>query len=142
MLLTGVGDIRLGMTADEATAAGGVTFTEGDAGCAVVGVAGDPNSPLFTLRDQRVTVIQVFGPGQQTRSSVGVGTPEADVVATYGQQLETLPSPDGDPDRKLLVFVPSDEIDKQYRLVFELANGVVSSVRTGLTAFAVDKMNC
>lgn len=142
MSLTGVGPITLGMTAEEAGAAAGIAFTGADPGCAVVGIEGDPNSPLFTLRDQRVTVVQVFGNSQQTPSAVGVGTTEADVIATYGQQLETQPSPDGDPDRKLLVFVPTDEIDKQYRLVFQVANGVVESIRTGLTGFVIDGTNC
>ena len=142
MQLTGIGPISLGMTAEEAGSAAGIAFTGGDPGCAVVGVDGDPNSPLFTLRDQRVTVIQIYGNGQQTPSAVGVGTAEADVVATYGQQIETQPSPDGDPNKKLLVFVPSDEIDKQYRLVFEVANGAVTSVRTGLTGFVIDRPTC
>ncbi len=143
MKLTAIGSVQLGMTVDDVVQATGVGLTsDGLAGCELAGLAGDPSSPVFTLRDQRVTVIQVFTGGNQTPSAVGVGSTEDEIVATYGERLETQPSADGDPNKKMLVFVPTDEFDKQYRLVFEVEGGVVTSIRTGLIGFVMDSAGC
>ncbi|MGI9597120.1 MAG: hypothetical protein ACR2QK_13230 [Acidimicrobiales bacterium] len=141
--LDSLGPISVGATPADVTAAlGGAALTPGDGDCHVPSIAGDPYSPLLTIVGGTVAVIQVFTPGQLTRSEVGVGASEGDVLAAYGQQIESLPSPDGDPGKKLLVFVPNDEADQQFRLAFELENDMVISLRNGLTDLALNNPAC
>lgn len=141
--LSSVGDVALGQSAEAVTAAvGNRTLTSEATPCYVGAIDQDPYSPLFTFRDGSVAVIQVFTPGQLTRSAVGVGSSEGDVIAAYGQQVQEQPSPDGDANKKLLVFVPADEADQIHRLVFALESGQVASVRSGLTDFAVTNPVC
>ncbi len=143
MGLTSIGPIELGLAPAEVTAAlGGSPVVASGTPCYVTFIQQDPYSPLLTFRDGLLAVIQTFTPGQLTRSEVGVGSAEGDVLATYGRQIESQPSPDGDPDDKLLVFVPEDEADRQYRLVFVVEDGVVVGVRTGLTEPALSEPGC
>ncbi len=141
--LSTIGDVELGQTADTVSASVGnrpLTTTDGE--CVVSNIDQDPYSPLFTFRNGSVAVIQIFTPGQLTRSEIGVGASENDVRAAYGERIEVQPSPDGDETKSLLVFVPSDEADQVHRLVFELQDGVVSSIRNGLTELALTTPGC
>lgn len=141
--LNSIGAVTVGATPVEMTAAlGGAAVAASDQPCYVTTIAGDPYTPLFTISEGKVAVVQVFTPGQLTRSEVGVGASEGDVLAAYGQQIESQPSPDGDPAKKLLVFVPVDADDQQYRLVFVVENGVVVGLRNGLTDLAINNPNC
>lgn len=141
--LTSIGDVDLGLGPAEITGAVGGMPVElsGDA-CYVTHIVGDPYSPLFTIDDGQLAVIQVFTPGQLTRSEVGIGATEGDVLAAYGDRIESQPSPDGNPDQKLLVFVPVDVADQQHRLVFVLENDMVVGVRTGLTDLVLASPDC
>ncbi len=141
--LSAVGAVELGLAPAEVTAAvGGDPIAASGTPCFVSSIQGDPYSPVFTFRDGVVAVIQVFTPGQLTPSNIGIGSTEGDVLAAYGQQIESQPSPDGNPEKKLLIFVPQDEGDQLYRLVFELQNDMVISLRTGLAEFAVADPGC
>lgn len=141
--LSSIGEIELGQTAETVSASiGNLPLTATDGECVVSSIAQDPYSPLFTFRNGSVAVIQVFTPGQLTRSEIGIGALEGDVVAAYGERIEAQPSPDGDETKSLLVFVPSDEADQVHRLVFALENGVVTSIRNGLTELALTTPGC
>ena len=87
-------------------------------------------------------MVQIFTPGQLTRSNVGIGSTAGEVLEAYGQQIEAQPAADGDPNKELLVFVPVDEADQVHRLVFEMQDDLVISVRTGLAEFAVTDPGC
>jgi hypothetical protein len=141
--LNSLGPVSIGSSPTDFQATiDGRTLPTTDAPCYVTSLVGDPYSPLFTVANGTVSVIQVFSPGQLTRSEIGVGSSEGDVLAAYGQQIESQPAPDGNPESKLLVFVPSDDADKQYRLVFVVDNGIVASLRTGLTDAALNNPAC
>ncbi len=141
--LSSIGPVSVGATPEAvSTAVGGAALSPGEGDCYVTTIAGDPYSPLFTINNGTVSVIQVATPGQLTRSEIGVGSSEGDVLAAYGQQIESIPSPDGNPSRKLLVFVPNDEADKQFRLAFVLENDMVVGLRNGLTDQALTDPNC
>jgi hypothetical protein len=141
--LSSIGSVSIGLGPEAVSeAAGNKPVDNFDADCYVSAFVEDPYSPLFTFRDGAVAVIQVFTPGQLTRSEIGIGSAEGDVLAAYGQQIETAPSPDGDPAKKLLVFVPVDEADQVHRLVFLLENDVVVSIRNGLSELAIANPDC
>lgn len=138
MGLSSFGDVRVGMTPADAAAVIGAPLRADDSGaaCYVTSIEDDPYSPLFTVRDGAISIIHVFAPEQVTRSEIGIGSAEADINTAYSGQIEAQPSPDGDATKKLLVFVPTDETDKRYRLVFALENGMVTSMYNGLAEYA------
>lgn len=141
--LTSLGPISIGASGAELQEAlEGRTLPISESPCFITSLVGDPYSPLFTISNGALSVIQVFSPGQLTRSEVGVGSSEGDVLTAYGQQIESQPSPTGDPESKLLVFVPSDEADKQYRLAFVVEAGMVTSLRIGLTDSVLGNPGC
>lgn len=142
MGLRDLGPMAIGDTLAEASGALGAAIPTAEGACFVTNIDQDPYSPLLSVQDGAVSMIEVFSPGQFTRSEIGVGTAEADVRAVYGERLEEQPSPDGNANRKLLVFVPADEADQIYRLVFELENGSVISMRNGLTQVALSGIAC
>lgn len=141
--LSSLGDIAIGGTVtDIAAAAGGAAVPSSEEACFVTSIAQDPYSPLFTVRNGALAVMQVFTPGQLTRSEIGVGASSGDVLAAYGDRVVPQPDPGGDPGRELLVFTPVDEADQQYRLVFVLDGGFVTSMRNGLSELAVANPDC
>ncbi len=140
--LTSIGAIELGQDPAEVTAASGGVVAASGAACHQTSLQDDPYSPLLTFRDGQLVVVQVFTPGLATRSGVAIGTPEIDVVATYGDQLEEVPHPSGDPARKLLVFVPIDVDDQIYRLVFDLRDGLVEAIRFGAAEIVANQPGC
>ena len=139
--LSSLGSISIGTPVDQLGQAVGAALSPGEGACYQTAIAGDPHSPVFTIVDGSVAAIEVFTPGQLTRSEIGVGSAEGDVLAVYGQQIESVPSAD-DPTRALLVFVPNDEADGIYRLAFVVDDGVVTSMRNGLTDTVLAGTGC
>ncbi len=140
--LSSIGDIELGFAPAAVTgAAGGIPVPAAGTPCHVATLDGDPYSPLFTFRDDLLVAVQVFTPGLVTRSGIGLGSTSADVAAAYGDQIETRPDP-GDPSRQLLIFVPNDPENQIYRLVFDLTDDRVTTMRFGATEIVADQPGC
>lgn len=141
--LSSIGDIELGSEPPAVAAAtNGVAVAVGGSACYVTSLDGDPYSPLFTFRDDRLVVVQVFTPGLVTLSGVGLGATSAEILAAYGDRIEARPDPAGDPARQLLIFVPSDEENQIYRLVFDLTDDRVTTIRFGATEIVADRPGC
>lgn len=141
--LTSIGDVELGLEpAGVTAAAGGTPVPAAGSPCHLTSLDGDPYSPLFTFRDGQLVVVQVFTPGVATLSGVGIGSSSADIAAAYGDRVESRPAPDGDPARQLFVFRPIDEEDQIYRLVFDVRDDRVTSVRFGATEIVADRPGC
>ena len=62
--------------------------------------------------------------------------------AGRGDRITTQPAPDGDPARQLMVFAPTDEDDQIYRLVFELVDDRVTTMRFGATEIVAAAPGC
>ena len=141
--LRSIGAIELGQEPAEVTAAaGGIPVSAAGTPCHLTTLDADPYSPLFTFRDGKLAVVQIYNPGVATLSGIRVGASLADVEAAYSGRLEALPPPDGDQARQLLAFVPSDEEDQIYRLVFDLTDGLVTTMRFGATEIVADQPGC
>lgn len=140
--LTSIGAVTLGQNPGDVTAAAGAPVPAAGSPCYQTGFRGDPYSPQFTFRDGSLVVVQVFTPGLATLSGIAIGSTAADVEAAYGDRVSAQPSPDGDPARQLYVFLPSEEDDQVYRLVFDLTDGVVASIRFGATEIVADRPGC
>ncbi len=144
VLLGKFGPVEIGMTradAEGVLGGNGLKKLDGES-CYLSYLLGDPYSPLLTIRDDVVTAVQIYSPGQQTRSGIGVGSTEADIQAAYGDNISTEAASSSNPNQKLMVFVPTDDADKANRIVFAVDNGVVTSLRTGLTESIIAAPGC
>ena len=133
VLITGIGSIRAGMTVEEASRGGGVDLVE-EAGaafpdCTFVVPAGGPEGISFMVTGGTIGRVDVDAPGVRTRSGVGIGSTEQQVMATYPGRITV--SPHLYTDGNYLTFVPRDAADAGFRIVFETDGSAVTRFRAG-----------
>lgn len=127
----GMGPVLVGMTVAEAEAAAGMRLLgEPNSDCYYV----EPESGIpgvgFMVLDGRIGRVDVYASGTvATVSGARIGMTEGEIVALFpGQIEESFEYFDG----KALIFVPVDEVDREYRVVFEIQSGVVFGMRGGI----------
>lgn len=135
--LEGVGPVRVGMTLEEASAAAGQGISEVPGSGAGIDPAAcyyavpDTGQPKvsFMVVDGAIARVDVEeGSGARTVSGIGVGAPEADVLATYGDRIVVEPHP-YDEGGNYLRYVPDDPTRS---LIFETDGATVLRYRSGL----------
>lgn len=141
--LRGLGPVEAGMSLAAAEQAAGVPLSyeasaAGEGGC---GYASPPpglglDDVSFMVLDGVVARVDVDGPSIATVSGSRVGDAESEVLTTYGDRLRVDPHP-YESDGHYLVYEPTSAADADYRLIFETAGGVVTTMRSGLS-YAVD----
>lgn len=87
-----------------------------------------PEGVTFTVIGGTVERVDIDDGSVTTRSGLGIGTPENVIVDLFGDQLERTVNDDGTVD---LIFVPTDEGDANFRVVFTIADGTVLRYRSG-----------
>lgn len=140
----GLDQVHFGMTVAEAEAAAGTQLvTEGtrDTSCFVASPAVGPAGIAFGFSDGTVERVDITAPPIATRSGATVGTTEAQVMALYGDQIEVQPRADSQPGNAL-VFVPRDEADKDFRLIFTTDGATVTSYRAGRVPRVLTATGC
>ena len=132
--VVGLGSLRVGLTVAEAAEAAGYALVgepETDAACYHV-TPDDPDLEGVSVLvvDGIVARIEIDPPSTiTTRSGAGIGLGAAQLEAMFPGRLETVEySADGTGG---LAFVPVDEPDADYRVVFGITDGAVSSYRAG-----------
>lgn len=129
----GLDKVQFGMTLDEAQAAAGselVTTGPRDPSCYLASPAEGAAGITFLFSDGTVERVDISAPPIATRSGAKVGSTEAQIRELYGDQIQVQPRADGQPGN-LLVFVPRDEADQDFRLVFTTDGTTVTSYRAG-----------
>lgn len=131
----GLGPVRVGMTPEEASAAAGFPLTVDnpldDPSCYYL--LADPVLPGvgFMVTEGRVARVDVWDGPVTTRSGAGIGMTEDEIKALFPGQIEEEPHQYS--DGKYLIFVPVDEADKDYRVIWETdVSGVVTQYRAGV----------
>jgi len=126
----GFGEVTFGMTVLQAETAAETDMIP----CSPVGECYlvVPNVPfsgvVFTVTDGTIERVDVTSPEITTRSGVGIGTSAKRIRELFGDQIEELDPGDGTTE---LVFVPQDETDAKFRVVFTLRDGTVEQFRSG-----------
>ncbi len=105
-------------------------YSDGE-GCGYVIPQNHPGIGLM-ITDGEVVRIDVSDSSVRTLSGIGVGSTADDVYAAYGDQIVASPHPYLGDEGQYLTFVPRDEADAQYRLIFETGDDVVIAFRTGV----------
>jgi hypothetical protein len=138
----GLDEVTFGMSLAGAQAAAGTVFVpEGPAGrCTVYVPEQGPTGIRFTVFDGAVERVDILDGPIRTRSGIGVGSPVADVYARYGAQAQPAPRADGSGED--IVFVPQDETDAAFRVIFETDGAVVTSFRSGRVPLVLPSTPC
>ena len=115
----GLDTVHFGMTAAAAQKAAGTPFTPkspvGDCYMATPNKA--PEGITFWIVDGTVERVDIDTPEITTRSGAGIGNTEDRIMGMFGDRMQISPMPDG--SGNLLAFVPRDEADKEYRVMFQ-----------------------
>lgn len=126
----GLDTVTFGMTVATAQEAAGTALVPLDplGDCYRVAPVDAPEGIVFVVSEGTIERADITAGPVTTRSGVGIGTPESRVVELFGDQIERQVGSDGG---VALVFVPRDPNDAAFRVVFDIDDGVVSSLRAG-----------
>ena len=137
----GLGAVTFGATLAEAEKAAGTKMIacSAVAACYRVTPASAPDGISFVVQDGRIERVDIARGPVTTRSGVGIGTTEARIIELFGDKIERSTIDDSRVD---LVFVPVDDDDKNYRVIFTIHDGKVENLRAGRTAITTDRTPC
>ncbi|MCP5029274.1 MAG: hypothetical protein GY929_23620 [Actinomycetia bacterium] len=126
----GLDTVTFGMTVRAAEAAAGtIMVTEGDGGeCYRVHPEDGPEGVTFMVTDGTIERIDVDAGLVSTRSGYGIGTPARQILDAFGDRMTVESSPSGG---QRLVFIPADESDQAFRVIFDTDGTTVTALRAG-----------
>ncbi|MEG4090721.1 hypothetical protein [Microcoleus sp. Pol12B4] len=140
LAINGIGPIRVGMTVDEASKAGGIRLIRSGSGgideylCSYVQPKGEPKGISFMITNGRIARVDISSKLITTISGARIGDNENRILSLYPDQIKATPHPyvSHPPDNgKYLTFVPKDAADKNYRIIFETSKNRVERFRSG-----------
>lgn len=128
----GIDEVTFGMTLEDAQAAAGTRLLpvdeDHDQACYEAAPEEGPEGLTFLVSEGTVEQLEVSGGPVTTRSGAGIGTTPDELRRLFGDRIEERPRADGG---LTLLFVPQDESDARYRVIFEVTDGTVTSFRAG-----------
>lgn len=143
-----LGPVEYGMTVAEANRLPGVRL-EAPSGfndfapCGYVAPADSSLGLAFMTDGDRIVRGDVTSAAIRTASGVGVGSTAGDVRRAYGRNVWEQPHLYGDgPDDRLLMFVPYELEDAEYRIAFNVFDDTVRSFQAGLYPHVLAPEGC
>jgi hypothetical protein len=127
----GFDEVTFGMTvvqAEEAANTRMLPLSTPNEDCYEVEPEGGPEGVTFMVTEGTIERVDVRSGGITTRSGAGIGSTEQEVLDLFGTSIELRPDPDGG---NQLVFVPSDETDAEFRVIFVSDGTTITSFRSG-----------
>jgi len=148
----GIDEVFFGMTADEAAEAASTTWigeSSTTSNCFQVVPENGPEGIILWIVDGFVERIDITHPDLRTPSKLGVGNSLAELEGQLGDRISSEPSPDASGEtggtaeagRVVATFTPSDEGDRDFRIVFELVEDRVVTYRSGRVGI-IDRTDC
>ncbi|WP_419923906.1 hypothetical protein [Candidatus Poriferisocius sp.] len=129
----GLGSMFFGMTPDAASQALPTLWTggpeDGTPRCYLLAPANGPSGVVVTIYNSSVERVDITNAAIATRSGANVGSTEAQLHELFGARLVVSPYADGSGNS--IQYVPVDESDVDYRVIFETDGAVVTSMRAG-----------
>jgi hypothetical protein len=137
----GLDTVNFGMTVKQAEAAAGTSMIPCApvSGCYRVTPADAPDGISFVVHAGTIERVDISDGPITTRSGVGIGTAEDRIIELFGDQIERAINDDSSVD---LIFVPQDEDDAEFRVIFTIRDGVVETFRSGRIPLVLDKSPC
>ncbi len=129
----GLGSLYFGMDPDVAAEAIPTVWTGGGEDstprCYLLAPANGPEGLVVTVYNSSIERVDITNPGISTLSGASVGSTEAQLYELFGERL--LVSPKADGSGNSIQFVPVDEADADYRVIWETDGTSVTSMRAG-----------
>ena len=129
----GLGALYFGMGPDQAAEAVSTLWTGGQEGgtprCYLLAPANGPDGMVFTVYNSSIERVDITNAIISTRSGASVGSTEAQLHELFGARLLVTPYADGSGNS--IQYVPVDESDVDYRVIFETDGTSVTSLRAG-----------
>ena len=137
----GLGAVTFGLTVAQAqNAAGTAMIAQGaESDCYRVVAHRGPEGVTFLVHEGTIERVDIDSGPVTTRSGVGIGTAESTVIDLFGDKIQRQSRPDGSTD---LLFVPVDAGDRNYRVVFNVADGTVLSFKAGKIPMVLTDTGC
>ena len=139
LAINGIGQIRVGMTVDEASRAAGVKLVFLASGpdaysCSYFKPQVEPQGISFIVTKGRIARVDISNERMATIRGAKIGDTEDRIISLYPEQIQVTKHPfplRPNENRKHLTFVPKDASDKNYRIIFETGNNRVYHLRSG-----------
>ncbi len=137
----GLDTVHFGMTVKQAEAAAGTPMIPCSpvSSCYRVTPSDAPDGISFVVHEGTIERVDIAAGPITTRSGVGVGTAEDRIIELFGNQIERAVNDDSSVD---LIFVPQDEDDAEFRVIFTIRDGVVETFRSGRIPLVLDRAPC
>lgn len=138
----GLDTVTFGLTVAQAERASGHDLIACGAvtDCYRVTPDGAPSGISFVVDDGTIERVDIVGDSPiNTLSGAGIGSTDEDLDDLFGEQLERVDLGGGRVD---VVFVPTDENDQEFRVVFTTLDGVVESLRSGRLPLVLEAETC
>lgn len=134
VVISGIGPIQVGMTVAQASKAAGMQLvSEGSypsgGSCFYIKPKGGPNNVAFMVIQNRIARVDVLGSSITTLSGARIGDTESRIKSLYPGQIEV--TPHKYTNGHYLTFMPKDQEDRNYRVVFETDGQRVTGFRAG-----------
>jgi hypothetical protein len=135
VFINGIGAVKVGMTVSQATRAAGTRLVQNGVdtsggSCFYVKPEGSLNDVAFMVTKGRISRIDVFKNSRvATVKGARVGDTEARIKSLYPGQIQI--TRHKYTNGHYLIFVPKDQADKNFRLVFETDGDRVTQFRSG-----------
>lgn len=144
VLLRSIGPITFGMSIKQAEATIGSQFSvyEATDNCQILTPTGSLKDEInFVAVNDQIVAANIYTGKITTRSGIGINSLESQILSKYSANIQLLETTvvDGD-EFRMLAFVPKDEVDKDYRIIFTIFDNKVHSFSTGKMPFV--KENC
>ena len=129
----GLGPLYFGMDPDQAAEAIPTLWTGGQEdstpNCYLLAPANGPDGVVVTVYNNFIERVDITNPSITTRSGASIGSTEAQLHESFGARLLVTPYTDGSGNS--IQFVPVDESDIDFRVIFETDGTSVLSLRAG-----------
>ena len=137
----GLDTVNFGMTVKQAEAAAGTSMIPCApvSSCYRVTPTDAPDGISFVVHEGTIERVDITDGPITTRSGIGIGTAEDRIIELFGNQIERAINDDSSVD---LIFVPQDEDDAEFRVIFTIRDGVVETFRSGRTPLVLKKSPC
>ena len=126
----GLGEVTFGMTVAQAQVAAGTDLINcvPTSDCYRVTPAQGPEGISFLVTDNTIERVDIVAGPLTTRSGIGIGSTEDEIINLFGDRIETQVNDDSSVD---LIFVPRDDSDAEFRVIFTVRDGAVETFRSG-----------
>ena len=127
----GLDTVTFGMTVKNAQKAAGTRFSPVTARgeCFLAVPDEGPKGITFWIVESTVERVDIDNELIRTRSGAGIGDTESLIYELFGEKIETKILPES--SEKLLIYVPSDPSDKNFRVVFKSDGRLIKRVWSG-----------